>query len=260
MSTSANGAAPTRGVSPLVLVLSIALAVAVTAAVVLALRSPPAPVAGTPGTPGSNGTTNTPSSETGSGELFVQKDTVSPKSEMKGAVYYPIPFATTPNLKVSQNKREYKILEETEYGFSWLATPLVEDFIEVQSPKALEEKLAERVGFEILGNLLNLKKKPNLIFEDFTWEAKGVRGKPKPRPLTDRGSFQTLPNADGEVTFSVQYAFPPKVELSGNSHTTITEVRVGGFKWKNVTAKGDEFFGKGSVTWYSTGIPAGEGK
>src|SRR5262245_47843751 len=92
------------GVSPAVLALSVLLPVATTAAVVLALR--PAPQAG----PAGQGLPD----RAGPLEPLTQKDTVAPRDKLTGQVFYPVPFATPPNLKLKASKRVYEIVKQDE--------------------------------------------------------------------------------------------------------------------------------------------------
>lgn len=233
---------PSNGVSPLVLVLSVLLAVAGTAAVMFALRPAPAQqAAGGPSAPGNLG-------EATAVEPLTQKDTASPKRDVSGKVIYPIPFTVPPSLKLTAAKREYRIDKQDEYGFTWRAELTADDF----PPTVNKDTVAiwiRNFTSSLAGNL-----KDGLVFEDFTWEAKGVRGGGLPPRVELTGTFNTLPNTDGEVVYEIPFAQPAHVELSGNTNVTVTEMRANGFKWKNVTEKGKEWFGSGTVTWTARGV------
>ena len=235
-------AQPSSGVSPLVLVLAVLLSVAATAAVVLYLRPTPSPAAG-----------GTAANPTGSPALdpFTQKDTVSPKRDSSGKVFYPIPFAIPPSLKLTAARHEFVIVTQDEFGFTWGVRPLEEDL--VPDPKRDADMLATLLR-NSTAFMTPAQLKPGLVYEDFTWEAKGVRGSGLPLPREQTGSFTTLPNTDGEVIYPIPYTQPAHVELTGNNNVAVTEMRANGFKWKNVTKKGDEFFGSGSVTWKARGV------
>ena len=113
---------PRAGVSITTLLLSLALAVSVTAAVILAVlyfRQPGSASGG-----GGGGALAAIFGE----EPLVQKDTVSPQSKYTGIVYYPTPYGSPPNLKLTASKRQYDIVKQDETGFTWMARPMLEDF------------------------------------------------------------------------------------------------------------------------------------
>jgi hypothetical protein len=182
-------------------------------------------------------------------------------------VNYPIPFGTPPNLKLASAKREYLILTENEYGFSWGVRATAEDF----EPGTLEDTMygsyltaALRTGVALsaAGSFLSNKLKPGLQFEDFVWEARGVQGKPAPKVTTEKGDFASLPNTEGEVAFGMTFAQPPNLSFPEDytrGRTAVVGITTTGFKWKNVTSKMDEGFGRGTVSWIAKGVRA-EGK
>ena len=155
-----------RGVSATTLILTAALAATTTAAVVLAvLYFISARPTGAPGQPSAF------AGLTGSGPTpFVQKDAVKPQGHPSGEVFYPIPYATPPHLTLTAPRRTYTIVKQDELGFSWAADNLVEDF--VGDVKDIAASLQNgTVGF--------LQRKPNVEYEEFTWETKGVSATPK---------------------------------------------------------------------------------
>jgi hypothetical protein len=229
------------GVSPVVLVLSVFPAAAATGAAILALR---------PAGPRVGGRESTD-------EPFTQKDTVSPRDHATGQVFYPVPFATKPNVKLASQGHDYEVVREDEFGFVWT--------VRVKSGDIKPEFFARREGIPETVSLAELQAaignlRPGLVFEDFTWEARGVRGGKIAVPFEQTGRFIALPNTDGEVIFPVPYAQPANVELSNNQFTTVTECRANGFKWKNVCEKGKEFFAQGNVDWVSKGVRPTDGK
>jgi hypothetical protein len=233
-----------KGVSVTTLILSLALAVATTAAVVLAVLH-----------------FRQPASHVGGGavlgdEPLVQKDTASPQGKYTGIVYYPIPYASPPHLKLTAPKRQYDIVKQDERSFTWTARPLMEDFLDEKRQDA-----DRMIGVGIEGLALNFLK-PNLQFEDFTWEAKGVRAGSDAGGMTvfpQDGTFNSVFGQEGEVNFPIPYAVAPNVELSGgpSDKVVIVESRPTGFKWKN-TAGPNAFNGSGNVTWKARGVRATE--
>jgi hypothetical protein len=237
-----------RGVSVTTLILSVALAIAATAAgvlaalYVLALARPSS--AGAPGQPSplavQTGSAVTPN---------VQKDTVKPLGKASGEVFYEAPFAAPPHLTLSAPHRVYRIAKQDEFGFTWEADSLAEDFI--GDVKDVAEAIKN-------GTVSQLPLKKNIEYEDFTYEAKGVTAGPGVeflRPFEQTGSFQSVVGTQGQVSFPIPYASPPNVVLSTNTKTTVlVEATETGFKWKN--AGTDAFFNNGAVQWTAKGIRA----
>jgi hypothetical protein len=185
---------------------------------------------------------------------LVQKDSIMPVS-YTGAVQYPAPYLTKPNLKIASAKRQYSILAETEFGFTWLANMLPEDLREdtAKDSNPLLSVLPESwVIASAKGNL-----KPKLAFEEFTWEAKGLRMPASALPLKtfeQSGSFGTMFGQDSVVFFPIPYDSPPNVEFTGAfaRSVIVTECTAKSFKWKNVS--NEKFGSEGSVGWTSKGI------
>ncbi len=242
---------PPRGISITTLFLSLALAVSVTAAVILAVL-----YSRQPGSAGGGGGGGALAAIFGE-EALVQKDTVSPQGKYTGVVYYPMPYGSPPNLKLTAPKRQYDIVKQDETGFTWMALPALED-IKDEWRKDFEAG-GSRKPFDLL--LGQTWFKPNLQFEDFTWEAKGVRATKEAlamRPFEQTGKFNTIVGKEGEVNFPIPYAVAPGVELSGSPSgvVIIVESRPTGFKWKN---GGDNaIFHNGEVTYIAKGIRATE--
>lgn len=234
---------PARGISILTLILALALAVTTTAAVLLAvLHLTGSSRVGTP----ASGVGGLVAAVTGEGPL-AQQGSVRTEEETTGVVYYPIPYASPPNLTLTSPQRRYTLLEQSETGFTWSKGSVIEALKGVADEvKGKEEK----------------QPKPKPAMEEFTWEAKGVRGNPNQpsmRLLEQKGSFMTVGGQEGEVNFPYPYTTAPHVELSGsfNCHesTVIAECKPTGFKWKNV---GDPKSGRtnGDVRWTAKGIKA----
>ena len=179
----------------------------------------------------------------------VQKDTVKPLGRPAGEVFYEIPYASPPHLALSAPHRVYRIVKQDEYGFTWEADSLLDDFIGDVKDLAT----AVQVGTAV--------KKPKVEYEDFTYEAKGIPAAPGQefqRPFEQTGSFQTVLGTQGQENFAIPYASPPQVTLTGHNGTTVlVEATNTGFKWKNggkdKTFSGDN---EGPMTWTATGLRA----
>jgi hypothetical protein len=253
---------PANGVSLATLCLSVALAVCATAAIILAVVHfrPTAPAAAT-GRGADSGRAEARAAPSAD-EPLVQKDAVSPQGRLSDIVYYPTPYASPPNLKltVTASKRVYDIVKQDETGFTWKARLTVND-IQVGKVKEAEDKLVTFGGnFETLLTVLTPGGwlKPDLQLEDFTWEAKGVRaGKDAGlRVFEQTGTFNSIHGKDGPVNFPSPYAVPPNVELTQpKSAVIVTECQPTGFKWKNA---GDDWREDATVTWKAKGIRAAE--
>lgn len=187
---------------------------------------------------------------------LAQKETVSPGVVWTGVVRYPAPYLTKPNLKLTSGKRRYTVTAETELGFTWVASPLPDDFRDDAAKEggALERLLSGTFEFAAAQS----KLKPGLIFEDFTWEAKGLRAPPSalpPQTFEFTGKFHSALGQEGVVNFEVPYSSPPHVQLGGNylAATVVSECTAKGFKWRN-TAKETGRWVEGDVTWTAKGI------
>jgi hypothetical protein len=184
---------------------------------------------------------------------FVQKDAISPGPASTGTVHYPLPYLTKPNLKLTSGKRQYGVSAESESGFTWVARLLPDDLRD-GTPKngGILEKL---VGDDAAVASLKGNLKPGLTFDDFTWEAKGVRAPTSAIPMTfeQTGTFFSTQGREGTEFFPIPYDSPPHVELSSedvNKDTTIVECTPKSFKWR----QGAPTFWTGSVTWKARGI------
>jgi hypothetical protein len=253
---------PAKGVSITTLILSLALAVSTTAAVCLAVlyfRHPADPGGMEGGGPLAAVLGGQALVQKDGDEPLAQKDTVSPQTNHTGTVYYPIPYALPPNLKLAAPKRQYDIVKQDELGFTWMARPLVDDFRNgMGDPKTLLDKPIEYLA-GLNPNSLNYLK-PDIQYEDFTWEAKGQRagrGTARLSAFPQDGTFNVTRGEAGEVYFPIPYEIAPNVELSGDvtSQVIIVECRPTGFKWKH---SGDTWRDRGTVTWKAKGIRATE--
>jgi hypothetical protein len=241
MNDAITSAPRPRGVSMTTLVLGIALAAAATAAVVLAVLHF---TGGGPAGPG--------------GQTFVQKDTVKPQGHASGEVVYPLPFAAPPHVKLTAPHRPYTITKQSETGFSWAADEIEDDFSGDQN--AIKTALRDHnVQFALFNN--QFTRKPEIVYEDFTWEATGVpvgAAGDLGLPFEQTGTFQSVLGKDGQEYFAIPYASPPQVTLSGHNGTTIVvEATTGGFKWKN-EGTDNPFPGNnaGQVSWTAKGLRA----
>jgi len=234
---------PSRGVSLTTLILTAALTATTTAAAVLAVLyftgSRPT-AAGALGQPSIftdlTGSAPTPN---------VQKDTVKPLGHPTGEVFYEVPYASPPHLTLSAPHRVYQIVKQDEFGFSWAADSLLDDFVGDVKDRAT----AIQVGTAV--------KKPKVEYEDFTFEAKGIPAGPGvdfQRPFEQTGTFPTGVGRNGQENFVFPYASPPHVTLARQTSTNvvIVEVTNTGFKWKEDGGSGSD----GEVTWTATGLRA----
>jgi hypothetical protein len=241
-------APPPRGLSATTLILALALAVFVASTIVLAvlylrLESPGAAARGD-AAPGA----------VANGAAMQQRDTVSPHSSYTGTVNYPLPYGAPPNLKLSAATREYEIVKQDEAGFTWKALAKLDDFKD-DKRHLMEGHLGRDIGFQTNVGAL----KPNLRFEDFTWEARGMRPG-KDTVFVQQGVFNTIADKEGEVNFPIPYGAAPNVELTGQASgaVIIVESRPASFKWKNVPQAGPFAVNSGSVNWKSKGVRAAE--
>jgi hypothetical protein len=190
-----------------------------------------------------------------------QNDTVRPGPDYSGIVYYPTPYLTRPNLKLTCAKRHYDVVAETELGFTWMARLANDDFREPPKDAGTLEKILsdQTLLAGLKGNL-----KAGLVFEDFTWEARGLpasRSALPPKVHEQTGTFRTLKGQEATEYFPVPYSSPPNVQLSGiNSQTTIViDCTAKSFKWRNTIKDNNAY--EGNVTWNSKGVLAsGESK
>ncbi|HEX3149896.1 MAG TPA: hypothetical protein VHR66_17600, partial [Gemmataceae bacterium] len=242
MSTSSTG--PSRGISPVVFAVVVLGAMAITAIAVVATTYVTRPaVAGSPTAAGNSATGPVDS------EPYPQKGNIKLEGEGSGTVYYPVPYASPPNLTVEPKSR-YLIARQDEFGFTWLDRAREAEAIDllasVPEVSKFLPKGAEPPKYDA--------KQPEL-----TWEAKGVRGAPGAQALKtfeQHGTFQSDFGQQGQVNFPIPYASPPNVELTGyHEKTVITECTATGFKWKN-GSKGQWSSEAGAVTWKAKGIRA----
>jgi hypothetical protein len=249
---------PARSVSVTTLVLALALAATTTSAIAFAVLyfRQPAPAVGS----GGNG------SPVAADDPLVQRGTVSPRQIASDIVHYETPYATPPNLKLTPVKRTYDILRQDETGFTWKARPMVEDFADEALKRAEVDMKGGNVHVLMLDYLLQWASsyplKADLRYEDFSWEARGMRipkGGPLMVPYAQEGTFRALAGEQGEVGFRIPYATTPNVELSSGFHQheniVIVECRPTGFKWKSVAKDPND---KGDVVWKAKGVKATE--
>ena len=224
---------PRSGLSGPILILSLAVAVCASAAITLAVvyfRQGKGPES-----------------------LLEQRGTVSPKNKFSGIVYYPSPYSSPPNLTVTSAQRQYDIVKQDETGFTWKALVMAEDIRDDQRKNA---DAMIGVGIRHVERHVGTLK-PDLQFEDFTWEAKGVRPG-KDAVLVQEGTFNTIAGKEGEVNFPIPYSAAPNVEVSGpaSGAVIVVESRPTGFKWQNTPQPGAFAVNSGSVTWKAKGVRA----
>jgi hypothetical protein len=144
-----------RRLSGTTVILSLALAVSTTAAIVLGVLYVTKPG---------------PDSE----KPYDQHGTMSPKDRFTDAVIYAVPYRSPPSLKLSSAKRQFKIAKQDEKGFTWEAQAMPEDIKDDKGFGA--ERLARQYPLWYLRSEGYLGGTGPAI-EDFTWEATGLRAK-----------------------------------------------------------------------------------
>lgn len=263
-----SSAATSGTVSRTILLLSVLLAASLAAVVVLAVvqmkgggAAPGSGPAASPGAPAADGAA-APAESVGSVVPFVQRDTIQPLGQSTGSVYFPVPYASMPNLKLTPSDR-YLVTTQTEDGFAWIdleraTSNEMWSFFREQAER-LAKPAAPAAGGSSSATApaaagpATLPAQPPL-----TWEAKGIPGDPRQRPrkretVEQSGSFTTVFGTDGEIYFPEPYASPPNVTLSGSytESTVVTKVEATHFKWKNAGEK--QTWGQGSITWTARG-------
>jgi hypothetical protein len=256
----------TNGISPRTLVLSVLLAVAITAAAVLGVVAYRGGF-GRSNDPGPSDPSTTPTLVK-DGDVYVQKAAVKPDGAT-GHVVFPMPYAVPPHLTLTSGKRKYTIVKEDELGFSWIAADLVDDFMDdvrkvneaaFVDGKVRGDKDAKDVLREV-ERVVGKKKRDHIDYESFTWEARGLRLGAADAAITNtrtlfeqEGSFRVVPGETGDVNFPFPYALPPNVEVTGGGvdYVVITETKPGGFKWK-YSQKGAFSY---EMKWKTKGIKA----
>ena len=161
--TSTPPAPSNRRVSGTTLILSLALAVSTTAAIVLGVLYVTKPAAN-------------------SEAPYEQHGTVSPKGKFSDVVIYAVPYRSPPNLKLTSAKRPFNIAKQDEKGFTWEAQPMPEDIKDDKGFGA--EMLARRYPFWYLLSEGYLGRTAPPL-EDFTWEANGLRATENPKPKSE---------------------------------------------------------------------------
>jgi hypothetical protein len=107
-----------------------------------------------------------------------QHGTVSPKGKFTDSVIYAIPYRLAPNLKLTAAKRQFDITKQDEKGFTWTALPMMDDIKDDKGFGA--EMLARRYPLWYLLAEGYLGRTAPTI-EDFAWEANGLRATEDPK-------------------------------------------------------------------------------
>jgi hypothetical protein len=185
------------------------------------------------------------------GQPLLQQGEVKVEDAASASVFYPIPYASPPNLVLTTKSggRKFVITRQDELGFTWsvaLTAGEVKDLGDLLKPG--DKKLTDEKAPE---------KKPDPGPHEFAWVAKGLpekAGSPYPKPHEQKGSFTAAWGQEGEVYFSAPYATPPNVTLGVNtSNATIQIVSPLGFSWKNT---GTSPLPAPSVPWTAVGVKA----
>jgi len=181
-----------------------------------------------------------------SAEPFTQQGTVNADTAVSFTVFYPVPFASPPNLTltVKTGEFEYVVVQQDEFGFTWRSVPKAKPPADPQIAGEVRPEFVPAAGPPV-----------------FAWEAKGVTGKSAdapPRPFEQSGSFPAPSGQDGEVYFVAPYATPPNVTLAANRGTAmVVAVTPLGFTWRNTDKAPTP---PQTVTWTAVGTRAAPGQ
>ena len=176
---------------------------------------------------------------------MAQSDKIKPlPGQAAGTVFYTMPFASPPNLKIKNSR--FLIGRQNELGFTWIDRKKLAGNPELLTQVGGAFKPAE-----------DYQDRPEI--EEFTWEARGIlehAGTPTLKLFEQRGTISTHRGLETVVNFPFPYASPPHVEFSGTNRgfMNVTECTTIGFKCKNTGT--DPGLGSGQVTWIAQGIKA----
>jgi hypothetical protein len=198
-------------------------------------------------------------------EPFTQKGTVPVKS-FSDVVYYPIPYATPPNLTFTSRSadRSYSIARQDEFGFVWMVD------IGLKDAKGLAGALQGSKDLKDLAGALtkvDVKDLPKLQpGAEFNWEARGVRPftiQAAIPPFQQTGSFTIPPGGPHEQVehFQHPYATAPNVTFSYPTEPVWEDPNIRvllttplGFRWKAINRTNPARALK--VAWTARGIRA----
>lgn len=237
-----------------VLVLTPLLSVALSVVLVLIILHF---LANIPGSAVANGTVADPSLMRDIVKPFAQNGTISVR-QFSDIVYYPIPYATPPQLVLTSKSedRSFVIVRQDEFGFAWAVAA------ELKGVKDVAEKLkGARDLPDVAGAFVDLDGKGLSSLrpgEEFTWEARGVRPfttQAAVPPFVQPGTI-LLPvgeGRDGLEYFQHPYATPPNVTVS-QTNVKILVTTPTGFRWQQTGWQ----FGAATVKWTAKGIRATE--
>jgi hypothetical protein len=198
-------------------------------------------------------------------EPFAQKGTI-PVKRFSDVVYYPIPYATPPNLTLTSKStdRSYTIARQDEFGFVWMVDVGLKDAKELGA--ALQEGKDLK---DLAGALAKLDGKglPKLQpGEELTWEARGVRPfttQAAVPPFQQKGVFEMPPGGPHEQVehFPQPYTTAPNVTFWSPTAVGWEEPKIKilittplGFRWQAVNPTNPARIVK--VTWTARGIRA----
>jgi hypothetical protein len=190
-------------------------------------------------------------------EPFRQEGTVELK-QLGGIVYYPVPYANPPHLKLTMKsaERSVNIVRQDEHGFVWGVELTMKDgknlFGAFKGVKSVEDLPGVLAAVDSKG-LPALK--PG---EAFTWEARGVRPfmtAATAPPFQQTGTFlvpQLNPGVSyGRVEhFQHPYATPPNLTFSAEVKVLATTAT--GFRWEKWGWVPDQI----KITWTARGVRA----
>jgi hypothetical protein len=186
-------------------------------------------------------------------EPFTQNGIVEVK-QVSDVVYYPIPYATPPNLTLTSKSedRSYVIVRQDEFGFAWAATG------DLKSVKDLAEKLKGAKDLQGIGSALaDLGAKGAVDIRpggEFTWQARGVRPfttQAATPPFVQQGTFLMRDGVglSGAEYFPHPYAHSPNVTLS-ELNVKIVATTPTGFRWQQIAQQWPAV----TVKWSAKGV------
>ncbi len=187
-------------------------------------------------------------------EPFSQKGTV-PVKRFGDVLYYPIPYATPPQLTLTSNAtdRSYAIVRQDEFGFVWAVDVGSKEMKDLTGALKDAKDLNDLAG--ALGGVGGKGLPSSRPGEEFTWEARGMRPftvEAATPPFQQQSKF-TLPEGEavGVEYFPYPYATAPNLTLTSGPYIKVLATTPTGFKWQKVQG-----YSNPVQTWHARGIRA----